>query len=118
MVLGSNIVIKQDFRDADPDRIAAQMMSEMEALQESSARTIGYVDRGLDTCRLRPSFALRPSPSMGTAQDMVDACNDVRPAGVALVGIVVQGRVVPWRWRWVEPVALWLLRRAGYEVCQ
>ncbi len=108
---GARIEIRQDFRAADPDRIAMEMVRGLEAIQREGLER-------MDTGQLRPSFPPRVSPPRGTAQDMVDACVDVRPAGVRLVGIVVQGRVLPWRWRWVEPVALWLLRRAGFEVCQ
>ena len=72
------------------------------------AERLGYADTGL----------LQRSYPRGSAADLVAAVEQVKPVGIRLVGIIVQGRAAPWWWRWVEPTALWLLKRAGFEVCR
>lgn len=66
------------------------------------------------------SLANMRTRPMGNAEAILEAVEDVKPAGVRLVAVVVNGipNVPRWWWRWVEPVALWLLKRAGFEVCR
>lgn len=82
----------------DPDRILVDMMDEA----------------------LRVQHRLACAPAVGSAESIVAAVEQVKPAGVRLVAVVVNGvpNVPRWWWRWAEPVALWLLERAGYEVCR
>lgn len=84
----------------------------VEAQQEK-----GFVDA---TGQLQRSFIADMSnrPGAGTAAAVVQAVEQVKPCGIRLVCVVLQGPAPQRWWRWAEPVALWLLKRAGYEVCQ
>ncbi len=57
-----------------------------------------------------------PVPASGSAQSVLRAVQDAKPPGVDVVGVVLNDATVKRPWRWAPPVALWLLRRAGYQV--
>ena len=104
----SRVEIKQSFENAYPDRIAREMMEQME--RALSRRDLPSAPAFLNT----EIGVLRAS-----LQDcVVAAVEEVKPCGIRLVGVVLQGRPAPRWWRWAEPVALWLLKRAGFEVCR
>ncbi len=95
----------------DPDRTMMEKARQMERADRALSR------RNLPSA---PAFLNTETGVLqASLQDcLVAAVDEVKPAGVRLVGVVVRGSPARWWWRWAEPVALWLLRRAGFEVCR